>query len=112
MTDSGADMNSTATNEQCERRIQSTLKELGFDDRENFVAGSTLYELIQGNVIDVTTMNLVDDLAQSKCEMMLTGQRPSLLCGGSKCAESGSLNESLKSLQFKSKVYERQRSEG
>ena len=35
----------------------------------------------KGYVIDVTTMNLSDDLVQSKCKMMLNGQTPRLLIG-------------------------------
>ena len=50
-------------------------------------------------------MHLSDDLVQSKCEMMLKGQKPTLLIGGSKCAESGELNESLKASQFAFTLY-------
>ena len=41
--DSGMDMNSIVTNEQCEQIIQSVVKELGFTDRKNLVEHSTLY---------------------------------------------------------------------
>ena len=58
--------------------------------------------LIEGYVTHVTTMNLSDDLVQSECEIMSHGQ----------CAESGELNEYLKSWQLEFKLYERQRSEG
>ena len=73
--------------------------------------GSTWFGLHQGFVLDVTTMNLSDDLVQSKCEVMLNGQKPTLLIGGSHCAESGELNERLKSLQSVIQLYERQRCE-
>ena len=59
--DSGMDMNSIVTNEQCEQIIQSVLKELGFTVRKNLVENSTWYELNQASVIDVTTMNLSDE---------------------------------------------------
>ena len=45
-------------------------------------------------MIDVTTMNLSDELVQSKYEMTLQGQKPTLR---SKGAEAGELNEPLKS---------------
>ena len=67
------DMNSIVTTDQCERRIQSVLKELGFTDRKNLVEASTLYGVKQENVIDMTTMNQSDDLVQRRCEMMLNG---------------------------------------
>ena len=38
-----------------------------------------MYGLNQGCVLDVTTMYLSDDLVQSKCEMMLNGQKPTSL---------------------------------
>ena len=90
-------MNSIVTDEQCEQIIQSVLKELGFTVRKNLVQHSTWYERNQASVIDVTTMNLSDELVQSKCEMMLNGQKPTLLIGGSKCAEGGQMNEPSKS---------------
>ena len=43
---------------------------------------------------------------------MLNGQKPTLLIGGSSCAESGDMNESLKSLQFVFRLYEKHRREG
>ena len=58
-------------------------------------------------------MNLSDDHAQSKAVMIWNRQKPTLyFLGGSKCAESGELNESLKSSQFVFKLPEKQRSEG
>ena len=95
--DSDMDMNSILTNEQCEQTIQSVLKDLGFTVRKNLVENSTWYGLIQASVIDVTTMNLIDELVQSKCEMTLQGQKPTLFIGGPKGAEEGELNEPLKS---------------
>ena len=73
------------------------MQELGFIDQKNFVEDSTWYGMNRGYVIDVTTMNLSDDLVQSKCETMSDGQKPSLLIGAAKGAESGWLNEFLKS---------------
>ena len=95
--DSGMDMNSIVTNEQCEQIIQSVVKALGFTDRKNLVEHSTWYGLIQASLIDVTTMHLSDELVQSKCEMMWNVQKPTLLIGGSKCAEAGQMNEPSKS---------------
>ena len=60
-------MNSIQTNEQRERRIQSVL------GRQNIVMDSNWYGSNQGYVLDVTTMNLIDDLLQSNCEMMFNG---------------------------------------
>ena len=57
-------------------------------------------------------MNLSDDLVQSKCKMMLNGQKPTLLIGGSKCAESGESNETLNSLHFVFNLCKGKRSEG
>ena len=90
------DMNSIVTEEQCEQIIQPVLKELGFTDRKSREAFDR-YELNQASVMDVTTMNLSDELVQSKCDMMLNGQKPTLLIGRSKGAEAGELNEPLKS---------------
>ena len=73
------DMHSIVTNEQCDQRIQSVLTELGFTSRNYLVWDSSWYGLNQGSVLDVTTMNLSDDLVQSKCEMMWNGQEPTLL---------------------------------
>ena len=78
------DMNSTVPNEPREGRIQSVLRELGFTDR-NFQEESTWFGLNQGYVFDVTTLDLNDELEEWKCEMMLKGQKPTLLMGGSKC---------------------------
>ena len=57
----------------------------------------TWYGLNQALVIDVTTMNLSDELVEPKCELMLNGQKPTLFIGGPKGAEAGELNEMLKS---------------
>ena len=57
MPDSGMDMESIVTNEQCEQEIQSVLKELGFTDRNNFEEASTRYGLNQGHVLGVATTN-------------------------------------------------------
>ena len=51
MPDSGMDMNSSVTNEQCEQRIQSVLKELRFTDGKNLVEDATWYGLNQGYVM-------------------------------------------------------------
>ena len=110
MSDNGMIMNSIVTNEQCEQRIQSVVKELEFTDRNSLVENSTWYGLNQGYVLDV--MNSSDDLVQSKCEMMLNGQQPTLLMGGSNCADSGELHKPLKALHFALKLCERQHSEG
>ena len=75
MPDSGMDMNSIVMNEQCEQRIQSFPTELVFIERNYFVEDSTWYGLNQGCVLGLTTMNLGDDLLQSKCEKMLHGQK-------------------------------------
>ena len=37
MPDSGMDMNGIVTNEECERRVQSVLAEVGLTDRNHFV---------------------------------------------------------------------------
>ena len=47
-----------------------------------------------------------------KYQLLLNGQTPTLLTGGSRRGESDELNTSLKSLQFAFKLYERQRREG
>ena len=52
---------------------------------------STWYALNLSDVLDV--MHLSDDLVQSKCEMMLHGQKPTSLIGGSMCPESGELHD-------------------
>ena len=57
-------MNSIVTNEECEQRVQSVRKELGFNDRTDRVEDSTWFGLNRGYVLDVKTMNLSDDLAQ------------------------------------------------
>ena len=97
------DMISIVANEQCQQRIQAVLNELGFTDRRNFVEDATRYGLNQGFVLDVTTMNL--------SEMMVHGQRTSLLIGRCKCADSGELDEPLKALQCAFKLCESQRNE-
>ena len=71
MPDSGTDMNSIVTKEQCGQRIQSVLKQLGFIDRKNLAEDFTWHGFNQGYVTDVITMILSDDLVQSKSEMML-----------------------------------------
>ena len=48
---------------------------------------------------------------QSTCEMMWNGQKPALLIGGSRCAETSELNDILKSWQFVFNLYEKHRSE-
>ena len=58
---SGIDMNSIVTTEQCEQRVQSVLKELGED--------STGHRWDEGYVLDVTTMNLSDDLVSAVKEV-------------------------------------------
>ena len=62
MPNSGMDMNCTVTKKQCEGRFQPDFEELGYTDRKIFVEGSSQYGLNQGYVIDVTPMNLSDDL--------------------------------------------------
>ena len=100
--DSGMDMNSTVTYEQCVRKIQSVQKELGLAVRRNFVEHSTWYGLNQGYVIYVTTMHQSGYLVQSKCVMMLNGPTPTLWIGVYKCE----FNESWKPLQFKFNLYD------
>ena len=110
---SGMHMQKIVTIEQCEQRIQTVLKDLVSVDLGNFVEDSPWYGLeLDGYVFDVTTMNLSDDHVQSKCGMMLNGQKPMLLLGESKCAKSGELNEDPNVLQCVVKLYENQRSEG
>ena len=52
------------------------------------------------------------DLVPSKCEMMLKGQKLTLLIGESKCEESDQLNKSLKSLQLVFMMYDNSSAKG
>ena len=58
-------------------------------------------------MLDVTTMNLSDDLVRTKCAIRLNGQTY-VVDWRVKCAESGELRQRLKSLQFAFKRYERE----
>ena len=51
-------------------------------------------------MVDVTTVHLSDDFVESKCKIVLKGQKATLLIGGCKCAVPGELDESMEAVQF------------